>query len=96
MQELTETREWALEFAIEGEEENSTCEVKMVRAPCCEKMGLKKGPWTPEEDQILVSYIQQHGHGNWRALPKHAGNYIHRFILLISLRKMNRHPMTVC
>ncbi|KAK7278404.1 hypothetical protein RJT34_23432 [Clitoria ternatea] len=45
----------------------------MVRAPCCEKMGLKKGPWAPEEDQILISYIQQHGHGNWRALPKQAG-----------------------
>ncbi|OAY34594.1 transcription factor MYB30 [Manihot esculenta] len=45
----------------------------MVRAPCCEKMGLKKGPWTAEEDQILVNYIQQYGHGNWRALPKQAG-----------------------
>ncbi|XP_027363190.1 transcription factor MYB15-like [Abrus precatorius] len=45
----------------------------MVRAPCCEKMGLKKGPWAPEEDQILTSYIQKHGHGNWRALPKQAG-----------------------
>nr|AFK48781.1 unknown [Lotus japonicus] len=45
----------------------------MVRAPCCEKIGLKKGPWTSEEDQILISYIQKHDHGNWRALPKHAG-----------------------
>ncbi|OIW07254.1 hypothetical protein TanjilG_08369 [Lupinus angustifolius] len=45
----------------------------MVRAPCCEKMGLKKGPWTSEEDQILISYIQKHGHSNWRALPKQAG-----------------------
>ncbi|KAK8944813.1 Myb-related protein Myb4 [Platanthera zijinensis] len=36
-------------------------------------MGLKKGPWTPEEDRVLVSYIQRHGHGNWRALPKQAG-----------------------
>ncbi|KAG8370415.1 hypothetical protein BUALT_Bualt14G0114500 [Buddleja alternifolia] len=36
-------------------------------------MGLKKGPWSPEEDQILVSHIQQYGHGNWRALPKQAG-----------------------
>ncbi|CAA6655277.1 unnamed protein product [Spirodela intermedia] len=33
----------------------------MVRAPCCDKMGMKKGPWTEEEDQILVSYIQTHG-----------------------------------
>ncbi|KAM0941869.1 putative transcription factor MYB-HB-like family [Dioscorea sansibarensis] len=45
----------------------------MVRAPCCEKMGLKKGPWTSEEDQILISHIQRFGHGNWRALPKQAG-----------------------
>jgi hypothetical protein len=37
-------------------------------------MGLKKGPWTAEEDQILINYIQLHGHGNWRALPKQAGN----------------------
>ncbi|KAF8392199.1 hypothetical protein HHK36_022541 [Tetracentron sinense] len=45
----------------------------MGRAPCCEKMGLKKGPWTSEEDQTLIAYIQQYGHGNWRALPKQAG-----------------------
>lgn len=45
----------------------------MGRAPCCEKQGLKKGPWTPDEDEKLVSYIQQHGHGSWRSLPKHAG-----------------------
>ena len=47
----------------------------MVRAPCCEKMGLKKGPWTPEEDKVLVAYIQRYGHGNWRALPKQAGEF---------------------
>ncbi|KAJ6684934.1 TRANSCRIPTION FACTOR MYB14, partial [Salix purpurea] len=45
----------------------------MVRAPCCEKMGLKRGPWTAEEDRILISHIQLYGHGNWRALPKQAG-----------------------
>ncbi|XP_028077701.1 transcription factor MYB4-like [Camellia sinensis] len=45
----------------------------MGRAPCCEKMGLKKGPWTAEEDQLLIAFIRQHGHGNWRALPKQAG-----------------------
>ncbi|XAR53580.1 hypothetical protein NMG60_11022192 [Bertholletia excelsa] len=44
-----------------------------MRAPCCEEMGMKKGPWTPEEDQILISFIQTHGHPNWRALPKQAG-----------------------
>lgn len=46
----------------------------MGRAPCCdERMSVKKGPWTPEEDQKLVAYIQEHGHGSWRELPEKAG-----------------------
>ncbi|MED6194994.1 hypothetical protein PIB30_033810 [Stylosanthes scabra] len=45
----------------------------MGRSPCCDENGLKKGPWTPEEDQKLVNHIQKHGHGSWRALPKLAG-----------------------
>ncbi|KAF8115007.1 hypothetical protein N665_0030s0055 [Sinapis alba] len=45
----------------------------MGRSPCCEKNGLKKGPWTSEEDQKLLDYIQKHGYGNWRTLPKNAG-----------------------
>ncbi|KAL5198462.1 hypothetical protein ABZP36_001974 [Zizania latifolia] len=45
----------------------------MGRAPCCEKSGLKKGPWTPEEDEKLVAYIKEHGQSNWRTLPKNAG-----------------------
>ncbi|ONK74641.1 uncharacterized protein A4U43_C03F8630 [Asparagus officinalis] len=45
----------------------------MGRTPCCDKNGLKKGPWTPEEDQKLINYIQKHGHGSWRTLPKNAG-----------------------
>ncbi|KAL3517145.1 hypothetical protein ACH5RR_024047 [Cinchona calisaya] len=46
----------------------------MGRAPCCDKkMGLKKGPWTPEEDEKLIEYINKNGHGSWRSLPKNAG-----------------------
>nr|AGO03571.1 MIXTA-like 7 [Erythranthe lewisii] len=45
----------------------------MGRAPCCDKKGLKKGPWTPDEDEKLVDYINKHGHGSWRSLPKLAG-----------------------
>ncbi|KAJ7965715.1 Myb transcription factor [Quillaja saponaria] len=45
----------------------------MGRSPCCDENGLKKGPWTPEEDQQLIQHIQKHGHGSWRALPKLAG-----------------------
>ncbi|CAN6295375.1 unnamed protein product [Urochloa humidicola] len=45
----------------------------MGRAPCCEKVGLKRGRWTAEEDEILASYIAKHGEGSWRSLPKNAG-----------------------
>lgn len=54
----------------------------MGRAPCCDKNGLKKGPWTPEEDQKLIDYIQKNGYGNWRTLPKNAGNKLILFLLL--------------
>ncbi|XP_018447708.1 transcription factor MYB51 [Raphanus sativus] len=46
----------------------------MVRTPCCKaELGLKKGAWTPEEDQKLVSYVNRHGEGGWRTLPEKAG-----------------------
>ncbi|EER92385.1 myb-related protein P isoform X2 [Sorghum bicolor] len=45
----------------------------MGRAPCCDKVGLKRGRWTAEEDQILANYIAEHGEGSWRSLPKNAG-----------------------
>ncbi|KAK4764184.1 hypothetical protein SAY87_013622 [Trapa incisa] len=41
--------------------------------PCCSKVGLKRGPWTPEEDELLSSYINREGEGRWRTLPKSAG-----------------------
>ncbi|WOG88909.1 hypothetical protein DCAR_0208144 [Daucus carota subsp. sativus] len=46
----------------------------MGRRACCEKIGLKKGPWTADEDQKLRDFI----HANdtkycWRAVPKLAG-----------------------
>jgi len=45
----------------------------MGRTPCCLKVGLNRGPWTPEEDLCLASYIEAHGEGGWRTLPKKAG-----------------------
>ncbi|KAJ6811445.1 protein ODORANT1-like [Iris pallida] len=45
----------------------------MGRSPCCDEVGVKKGPWTPEEDKKLVDYIRENGHGSWRNLPKSAG-----------------------
>ncbi|KAJ1265040.1 hypothetical protein BS78_08G047600 [Paspalum vaginatum] len=45
----------------------------MGRSPCCEKAHTNKGAWTREEDQRLVAYINAHGEGCWRSLPKAAG-----------------------
>lgn len=45
----------------------------MVRAPCCDEAEVKRGPWTVEEDAKLKQYIEKHGPGNWRNLPKKAG-----------------------
>ncbi|XP_073301019.1 transcription factor MYB106-like [Primulina huaijiensis] len=38
-----------------------------------ENTEVKKGPWTRDEDQKLCEYIEQFGHGSWRALPAKAG-----------------------
>ena len=59
----------------------------MGRSPCCEKVGLKKGPWTPEEDQKLLAYIEEHGHGSWRALSAKAGNSFSYIYLHIHTHK---------
>jgi myb proto-oncogene protein len=45
----------------------------MGRQPCCDKVGLKKGPWTAEEDQKLVSFLVNNSQCCWRAVPKLAG-----------------------
>ncbi|XP_010916181.1 transcription factor MYB20 [Elaeis guineensis] len=45
----------------------------MGRQPCCDKVGLKKGPWTTEEDKKLIDFILTNGQCCWRAVPKLAG-----------------------
>ncbi|CAM0882156.1 unnamed protein product [Alopecurus aequalis] len=46
----------------------------MGRAPCCDKASVKRGPWSPEEDELLRGYVRSHGAvGNWIALPQKAG-----------------------
>ncbi|KAL6550207.1 hypothetical protein OROMI_020695 [Orobanche minor] len=45
----------------------------MGRQPCCDKVGVKKGPWTAEEDTKLINFIVRNGQCCWRAVPKLAG-----------------------
>ncbi|CAO2186010.1 unnamed protein product [Urochloa humidicola] len=46
----------------------------MGRTPCCDRTAVKRGPWSPEEDESLRNYVQLHGSGgNWISMPKKAG-----------------------
>ncbi|CAN4081729.1 unnamed protein product [Withania somnifera] len=46
----------------------------MDKRPCnSQDVELRKGPWTMEEDLILINYIANHGEGVWNSLAKSAG-----------------------
>ncbi|KAK9735681.1 hypothetical protein RND81_04G219600 [Saponaria officinalis] len=45
----------------------------MGRHSCCYKQKLRKGLWSPEEDEKLLRHITQFGHGCWSSVPKLAG-----------------------
>jgi len=68
----------------------------MGRKACCEKLGLKKGPWTPEEDKKLLDYVEKHGHRNWRLVPAKAGN-VYNFSLPFFLlnQSMSVHVLDI-
>ncbi|XP_028802620.1 transcription factor MYB86 [Neltuma alba] len=40
---------------------------------CCSKQKIKRGLWSPEEDDKLVKFITTHGHKSWSSVPKLAG-----------------------
>ncbi|MFS7946064.1 putative transcription factor MYB-HB-like family [Helianthus anomalus] len=45
----------------------------MGRHSCCYKQKLRKGLWSPEEDEKLIRHITKFGHGCWSSVPKLAG-----------------------
>ncbi|CAH8357810.1 unnamed protein product [Eruca vesicaria subsp. sativa] len=45
----------------------------MGRHSCCYKQKLRKGLWSPDEDEKLLNHITRHGHGCWSSVPKLAG-----------------------
>lgn len=45
----------------------------MVRPPCFDRNGMKKGAWSEEEDSKLRAHINEYGHRNWRLVPIFAG-----------------------
>ncbi|THU44645.1 hypothetical protein C4D60_Mb02t09550 [Musa balbisiana] len=45
----------------------------MGRQSCGYKQKLRKGLWSPEEDEKLIGHITKYGHGCWSSVPKQAG-----------------------
>ncbi|GMI82142.1 myb domain protein 26, MALE STERILE 35 [Hibiscus trionum] len=40
---------------------------------CCNKQKVKRGLWSPEEDEKLINHITTYGHGCWSSIPTLAG-----------------------
>ncbi|XP_044468971.1 transcription factor MYB26-like [Mangifera indica] len=40
---------------------------------CCSKQKVRKGLWSPDEDEKLLKHITTQGHGSWSSVPKLAG-----------------------
>ncbi|XP_062213409.1 myb-related protein Zm38-like [Phragmites australis] len=45
----------------------------MAKRSCCHKKKLRRGLWSPEEDEKLMSHIAKYGHGCWSSVPKLSG-----------------------
>lgn len=38
-----------------------------------EEGGWRKGPWTAQEDKLLLGYVRQQGEGRWNSVAKLTG-----------------------
>ncbi|KAJ4951412.1 hypothetical protein NE237_028244 [Protea cynaroides] len=45
----------------------------MSHHSCCNKQKVRRGLWSPEEDEKLINYISTYGHGCWSSVPRLAG-----------------------
>ncbi|KAH6781291.1 myb domain protein 26 [Perilla frutescens var. frutescens] len=54
---------------------------------CCNRQKVKRGLWSPEEDEKLMNYISTFGHGCWSSVPRLSG--LHRCGKSCRLRWIN-------
>ncbi|KAJ1421761.1 SANT/Myb domain [Sesbania bispinosa] len=45
----------------------------MVRSPCCEKISVKRGTSSAEEDAKILAFVSKHGSGNGTSVSKKSG-----------------------
>jgi len=51
-------------------------DIKGVGMDMDNTIGVKKGAWTYEEDNLLKAYINKYGEGKWHLIPQRAGSGI--------------------
>ncbi|KAG6500722.1 hypothetical protein ZIOFF_040572 [Zingiber officinale] len=61
---------------------------EMGRPSCCSKEKLKKGLWSPEEDEKLYAHVITHGVDCWSSVPKSAGIALYDFAAAIGLASL--------
>jgi hypothetical protein len=49
---------------------------------CCNQQKVKRGLWSPEEDEKLIRYITTHGYGCWSEVPDKAGKSPHSLSMI--------------
>lgn len=64
----------------------SDCGSSATHGSTEEDMGIRKGPWTEDEDSVLINYVAVHGEGHWNSLARCSGKhyFIHIFNLCTS------------
>lgn len=61
-----------------------------------ESAGWRKGPWTAEEDKLLIEYVKLHGEGRWNYVARLAGNLLLLYTLHLStfnFQSSHPHPL---
>ena len=57
-------------------------QINMGHHSCCNQQKVKRGLWSPEEDEKLIRYITTHGYGCWSEVPEKAGHCSISFLFL--------------
>lgn len=65
-----------LELELQGVKEAMELhdDARSSESPSSEEDDLRKGPWTVEEDLLLMNYIAVHGEGRWNSVARCSGS----------------------
>ena len=61
---------------------------------CCNQQKVKRGLWSPEEDEKLIRYINTHGYGCWSEVPEKAGHFFFSLFPFLSISHTHTHTHT--